>query len=154
SLLVDGDVHAPAGDVVSDLVAGLQGAAGGRGQLVRRRRTPSAGGDLLSICLQSVSERLGAREHLHGNPAPREVLVPAIDHRAHIGAAAFEQESYDLLDETSLEGLEPPRAEGRALEAHASLAIEQRVGLELVREERSVTAVQLEPDAVRQRRRN
>src|SRR5262245_9889498 len=149
-VLIDGDVDAAAGDEIGDLIAWLPGPAGGRRELVRRCGTPGTCGDLVAVGLERVTEGLRPREEPRRHASPREVLEPAVDDASDFLAPVQEQQPDDLLDEASLERLEAARPESRAFEGHAALLIEERVRLELVREERRIATVELEADTVGQ----
>src|SRR5262249_51720960 len=148
-VLVDRHTRAATSDVVGDLVPGLHHTPGGAGQLVRGRGRAPARADLLAIELDRLLERFSPREGSRLDPVGREVAEPAVDDRADLGAAPEDQAAHDLADDLALKGLEPARAERRALEAEAPKLVEERVGLHLVAEHGREPAVELQLDAVR-----
>src|SRR6266852_100428 len=112
-VVVHGDVGAPAGHVVRDLIAGLDHAAGRERQLIGRRWVAGAGSQALAVALERLLDRLGAGERLHGHAAGGQLAEPAIDCGLHVGAAAAQEEPHHVLDDLALERLEAARAEAR-----------------------------------------
>src|SRR5438128_5589289 len=105
-VLVDRHAGAAAGNVVRDLVAGLEDAPRRGRQFVRRSDRPRARADLLTVGVEGLLERLRPGERAHVDAVGGEVVEPAVDNPPDLLVAAVEEAADHLLDELPIERLD------------------------------------------------
>src|SRR2546425_9824632 len=105
-VLVDRHAGAAAGNVVRDLVAGLEDASRRGRQFVRRSDRPRARADPLAVGVEGLLERLRPGERAHVDAVGGEVVEPAVDNPPDLLVAAGEEAAGPLLDELPMERLD------------------------------------------------
>src|SRR5712691_8068426 len=148
-VLVDRHADAAAGDIVRDLVAGLEDASRRGRQFVRRSDRPRARADPLTVGVEGLLERLRPGERAHVDAVGGEVIEPAVDNPPDLLVAAVEESADHFLDELPIERLDAARAERGTLETLPPALVQERIGFHLVAEHRRVPAVELELDSGR-----